>query len=78
MIETRHEDNSSWHKLHHNEREKLLAELEEAQTGLANTQEAFWDLNVPGDPAQRAKERSTEATRWIKFKAERNEARQRA
>eukprot|EP00961_Rhodomonas_salina_P289542 3912725-Rhodomonas_salina.1 len=36
------------------------------------------DLNVPGDPAQRAKERQVVATRWIRFKAERNEARQRA
>ena len=77
-IESRREDTSSWHKLHHNEREKLLAELEEAQFGLANAQETFWDLNVPGDPAQRTKERNAEASRWIRFKAERNEARQRA
>ncbi len=77
-IQSRREETSSWHKLHHNEREKLLAEHEEAQFGLASAQETFWDLNVPGDPAQRAKERNAEASRWIRFKAERNEARRRA
>ena len=77
-IEARRDDNPSWFGLTNNEREKLLTELEKAQKGLATTQETFWDLNVPGDPAQRAKERQAEATRWIRFKAERNEARARA
>eukprot|EP00961_Rhodomonas_salina_P088260 1187073-Rhodomonas_salina.1 len=53
-------------------------ELQEAQAGLASIQEIFWDLNVPGDPAQLAKERLAEATLWNNFKTESNEARQRA
>eukprot|EP00961_Rhodomonas_salina_P127426 1718128-Rhodomonas_salina.1 len=77
-IDQQLEDTPTWFKTLPEKREKILKELYKAQVDLAEVQEIFWDLNVPGDPVQQAQERLAEANCWRNFRIKRDRAQQQA